>query len=71
MRQAFRPQEKVDSSAIFLCLKEEKKKERKKEAKERRNKEACYVTLFPSGHFPAAGQVDVTLSKNNCETVQQ
>ena len=28
-------------------------------------------SLSPSGHFPAAGQVDVTLSKNNCGAVQR
>ena len=29
-------------------------------------KEACNVALSRSRYFPAAGQVDVTLSKRNC-----
>ena len=49
-------------------LKEERKKEK---AKERRNEEAWYVELYPSGYFPAVGQVDVILSKNNCCAVQR
>ena len=52
----------VDLPAIFLCLKEERKKE---EARERRKKEACYVARSPFGYFPTSCQVDVTLSKNN------
>ena len=46
----------VDLPAIFLRLTTE---------------EPCYVALSLSGHFPVAGQVDVTLFQSNCGAVQR
>ena len=65
MGWAFKRARNVDLPAIFLCLKQERRRQRRKQ-----RSLAWDVALSLSGHFPAAGEVDTTLSKNYCRAVQ-
>ena len=65
MGWAFKRSKNVDLPAIFLCLKQERRRQRRKQ-----RSLAWDVALSLSGHFPAAGEVDATLSKNYCRAVQ-
>ena len=53
----------VDFPAIFRRLKEERKKEEAEERTNKEVKEAWYIALSPSRHFPASGQVDDFIQK--------